>query len=169
MFNQANKLQKVHITGYLLYFLLWGVYIMELDRNIHIEAFIKIPIQYEEYQRTIKTCGQHENHKGDAFCPICGGKIKEVKRPDKSMMWCEELIGNENFYHYTEGETMYLFSNMYDCGVNTEENTFTKLTPQLIKEKIHYFETQHKQDIELLREKINVDIKVEFGFVYTVS
>ena len=141
---------------------------MGLDRTIHIEAFIKIPVQYEEYQRTVKTCGEHENHKGDSFCPICGKEIKEVKQPAKSMMWCDELIGNENFYHYTEGEIMYLFSNMYDCGIDSKENTFTTLTPELMQEKIHYFEAKHKEDIELLRAKINADIKVEFGFVYDV-
>lgn len=52
---------------------------MGLDRTTHLEPFIKIPVQYEEYEREIKTCGEHENHKGDKFCPICGKEIKNKK------------------------------------------------------------------------------------------
>jgi len=35
---------------------------MGLDRNVYLDAFIKIPIQYEAYEQTIKSCGKHENH-----------------------------------------------------------------------------------------------------------
>jgi len=34
---------------------------MSLDRTIHLEPFIKIPMQYEEYEKEIRTRGEHEN------------------------------------------------------------------------------------------------------------
>ena len=36
---------------------------MNLDRNIHLEPFIKIQVQYYNYEREIRTCGEHENHR----------------------------------------------------------------------------------------------------------
>jgi uncharacterized Zn finger protein (UPF0148 family) len=143
---------------------------MGLDRTIHLEPFIKIPVQYEEYEREIKTCGEHENHKGDKFCPICGKEIKNKKVPAKSMLWSEELIGSENLYHYVEDETMYLFSNTKSqTDIDTDENVFTTLTPELINDMINEFSEKHKEDIILLEAKINSKVKVEFGFVYAVS
>jgi hypothetical protein len=141
---------------------------MGLDRTIHVEAFIKIPIQYHEREITIRTCGEHEDHRGCAFCPVCGKEIKEVKQPTKTQVAFEDFTEQDNLWDYTEGETMYLFSNLYDCGIETEENTFTTLTPELIQEKIHCFEAKHKNDIKLLAAKINAEIKVEFGFLYQV-
>lgn len=143
---------------------------MGLSRTIHLEPFIKIPVQYEEYQREIKTCGEHENHKGDKFCPICGKEIKTEKVPAKSMIWIDGLIGNENLYHYIEDETMYLFSNtISEIDIDTDENVFTILTPELINTMISEFTRKHKEDIILLEAKINAKLKVEFGFVYSVS
>jgi uncharacterized Zn finger protein (UPF0148 family) len=127
---------------------------MSLDRNIHLEPFIKIPVQYDNYEREIKTCGTHENHKGDKFCPICG----------------KEMIGNENFYHYIEDETMYLFSNTKSkTDIDTNENVFTVLTTELMNTMIAEFSEKHKEDIQLLEVKINSKVKVEFGFVYDVN
>ena len=143
---------------------------MGLDRTIHLEPFIKIPVQYEEYERGIKTCGEHENHKGDKFCPICGKEIKTQKVPAKSILWNEELIGSESLYHYVEDETMYLFSNTKSkTDIDTDENVFTTLTPELINDMIAEFIEKHKEDIILLEAKINSKVKVEFGFVYEVS
>ncbi len=143
---------------------------MGLDKTIHLEPFIKIPVQYEEYEREIKTCGEHENHKGDKFCPICGKEIKTQKVPTKSMLWDEDLIGSENLYHYVENEIMYLFSNKKSkTDINTDENVFTTLTPELINDMINKFTERHKEDIILLEAKINSKVKVEFGFVYAVS
>jgi len=142
---------------------------MSLDRIIHLEPFIKIPVQYENYKREIKTCGKHENHKGDKFCPICGKEITTQKVPDKSMLWCEELIGNENFYHYIENDEMYLFSNTKSkTDIDTDENVFTVLTPDLMNTMIAEFSEKHNEDIQLLEAKINSKVKVEFGFVYDV-
>lgn len=143
---------------------------MGLDRIIHLGSFIKIPVQYEEYEGEIKTCGKHENHKGDKFCPICGKEIKIQKVLEKSMLWNEGLIGNANLYHYVENETMYLFSNTESkTDIDTDENVFTTLTPELISMMIAEFTEKHKEDIELLEAKIKSKVKVEFGFVYLVS
>lgn len=143
---------------------------MGLDRTIHLEPFIKIPVQYEEYEREIKTCGEHENNNGDKFCPICGKEIKNKKVHAKSILWNEELIGSENLYHYVENETMYLFSNTKSkTDIDTGENVFTTLTPELINDMIAEFTEKHKEDIILLEAKINLKVKVEFGFVYAVS
>ena len=143
---------------------------MGLDRTIHLEPFIKIPVQYEEYEREIKTCGEHENHKGDKFCPICGKEIKNKKVPAKSMLWNEELIGSQNLYHYVEDEYMFLFSNYrMKTYIEVEENIFTTITHELIQEMIAEFTEKHKEDIILLEAKINSKVKVEFGFVYAVS
>ena len=142
---------------------------MSLDRNIHLEPFIKIPVQYENYEREIKTCGKHENHKGDKFCPTCGKEITTQKLLDKSMLWCEELIGNENFYHYIENDEIYLFSNTKSkTDIDTDENVFTILTPELMSTMIAEFSEKHKEDVQLLEAKINSKIKVEFGFMYDV-
>ena len=143
---------------------------MGLDRNIHLEPFVRIPVQYEHFEREIKTCGEHENHRGDEFCPKCGKAISTQKIPAKSMIWIDELMGSENFYHYVEGETMYLFSNTKsETDIDTDENVFTILTPELISTMIAEFTKKHKKDIELLEAKIKAKVKVEFGFVYAVS
>ena len=144
---------------------------MSLDRNIHLEPFIKIPVQYRIYERKIRTCGEHENHRpASQFCCICGKKITTQKVPAKSMMWSEELIGNENFSHYIENDEMYLFSNTKSkTNIDTDENVFTTLTPELMNVMIAEFSEKHKDDIRLLEEKINSKVKVEFGFVYAVD
>ena len=140
---------------------------MGLDRIIHLEPFIKIPVQYEIYERETKTCGEHENHNGDSFCPICGKKITLQKVPDKEMLWCEELIGNENFNHYIEDEVMYLFSNTKSKTViDMDENIVIVLTTELMDTRITEFSEKHKEDIQLLEAKINSKVKVEFGFVF---
>ncbi len=142
---------------------------MGLDKTIHLEPFIKIPVQYEEYLREIKTCGEHENYNGNKYCPICGKEIKTQKVPDKEMLWSEELIGSENLHHYVEDETMYLFSNTASqTDIDTDENIFTTITPELINQMIDEFSEKHKEDVILLEAKINQKVKVEFGFVYEV-
>lgn len=142
---------------------------MGLDRTIHLEPFIKIPVQYEEYLRTTKTCGEHENHNGNKYCPICGKEIKTQKVPNKGMLWSEDLIGSENLHHYVEDETMYLFSNTSsETDIDIDENVFTTITPELIDQMIAEFTEKHKEDILLLEAKINQKVKVEFGFVYEV-
>jgi len=84
-------------------------------------------------------------------------------------MWCDELIGNENFYHYIENDEMYLFSNTKSkTKIDTDENVFTTLTPELMNTMIAEFSEKHKEDIRLLEAKINSKVKVEFGFVYDV-
>jgi len=142
---------------------------MGLDKKIHLEAFVKFPVQYENYKKEIKTCGEHENYSSDAFCNKCGKKITTKKIPAKSMLWNEELIGNENLYHYVEGETMYLFSNSKnETEIDTNENVLTTITPEVVNKMILEFSEKHKNDIELLEAKIKSKVKVEFGFVYDV-
>jgi hypothetical protein len=142
---------------------------MGIDRTIHLGAFIKIPIQYKEDIETVRTCGKHENHSDDNFCPICGDKIKEIKQPLEIEMDIYDIIGNSNFINYNEENVMYLFSNLYNCEIETEYNVFTTLTSKLIQEKINFFEKKHINDINLLKTKLNIDIKVEFGFVYYIE
>lgn len=144
---------------------------MSLDRTIHLKPFIKIPIQYEHGEDEIKTCGEHRNFNNDPFCPKCGKKITTQKIPVQSELWCEELIGNQNFQHFTDESNgvMYLFSNYsHHTDIDTEENVFTTITPELINEMITHFSEYHKDDIELLEAKIGQEVKVEFGFVYDV-
>ena len=49
---------------------------MGLDRNIHLEPFIKIPVQYENLSVEIKTCGKHGENYSDKFCLNRTNKIK---------------------------------------------------------------------------------------------
>ncbi len=143
---------------------------MGLNGTIYLEPFIKIPVQYEEYEKEIKTCGEHENHKGYKFCPICGKGIITQKVPAKLVLWSEELIGSDNLYHYIENGTMYLFSNLSSkTDINMQENVLTTITTELIDEMIDEFTEKHKKDILLLEAKINSKVKVEFGFVNHVS
>jgi hypothetical protein len=143
---------------------------MGLNGTIYLEPFIKIPVQYEEYEKEIKTCGEHENHKGYKFCPTCGKEIITKKIPAKLVLCSEELIGNDNLYPYIENGTMYLFSNSTSkTDINTKENVFTTITTELIKEMVDEFTEKHKEDILLLEAKINSKVKVEFGFVNHVS
>jgi len=150
---------------------------MGADRTIHLRPFIKIPFQYEEGERQIKTCGKHENFKGDDFCPKCGEKIITQKVPYKQFLSCIDLIGNENFYYYTDDDDddddevkhMYIHSNLFsDSEINTDENIYTEITPELISSEIMLFKDKHKKDIELLENKIHQKVTVEFGFVYHV-
>ena len=143
---------------------------MGLSRVIHLEPFIKIPIQYGEYERVIKTCGEHESYRADKFCPICGKEIKPQKITAKAMLWNDDLIGNDHFYHCIEDEIMYLFSNYKnEYDINTDENAFTVVTPELITSMITEFSEKHKDDIKLLEDKIKMNVVVEFGFLYEVS
>lgn len=143
---------------------------MSLDRTIHLGPLIRIPAQYEESESKIRTCGEHVNHKGDAFCPTCGNKILEQSVKSKSMLWPDELIGNENLIHYKENDVMYLFSNTKSkTDIDTDENVCTVLTQELIESMINEFKEKHAKDIEALEAKINQKVKVEFGFVYEVS
>ncbi|MDH4127119.1 MAG: hypothetical protein OEV44_00085 [Spirochaetota bacterium] len=76
---------------------------------------------------------------------------------------------NENFYHYIENDEIYLFSNTKSkINIDTNENVFTTLTPELMNAMIAEFSEKHKEDILLLEAKINSKVKVEFGFVYDV-
>lgn len=143
---------------------------MSTYRKIHLEPFIKIPIQFEIHEKEIRTCGEHENHYGDEFCPKCGKKIGIQKIPVESMLWQEELIGSENLSHYIENENMYLFSNTHSkLKIITDENVFTTITPELMNNMITEFLEKHKEDIRLLETKIGSKVKVEFGFVYSAD
>lgn len=142
-----------------------------LSSNIVLGAFIKIPIQYEYYEREIRTCGEHVDNNNNKYCPICGKEIITQKIPAKSKQRCEELVGNQNFYNYFENEYMYLFSN-YSYNfykIVTSENILTTITPGLISEVIAEFKKRHEDDILLLESKINSKVLVEFGFVNIVD
>lgn len=142
---------------------------MGLDRTIHLEPFIKIPLQYEHYKRQGRSCGEHEDFAQNKYCPKCGKKITLMDIPDMGVIPVDELIGNENLISYEEEGYMYLLSN-YEMHVeiDTSENVFTTITAELISTMIAEFTEQFKNEIKLLQEKIQLPIQVQFGFVYDV-
>lgn len=142
---------------------------MGVDRTTHIEAFIKIPIQYEDGVETIRTCGKHRDYKKTLYCPECGKPITIKEQTTKYVVHPEDLIGNDNLYPYFEHETMYLFSNTYNCGIELLENDMNIITGNLIKEKIRIFKEQHGNEITILKDKLGIDVKVEFCALYEVS
>lgn len=142
---------------------------MGLDRIIHLEPFIKIEKRYKSYDVERHTCGVHNCKKYDKFCSVCGNAVTKQFIPIQCNLNCDELIDNENFYDYFEGEMMYIFSNIKsNFEINISENKFTTLTPALINSMIEDFKKRHKRDIEILEEKISKKVYVEFGFVYEV-
>jgi len=142
---------------------------MGIDRTIYLEAYVKIPIQHKDFIRIIKTCGEHENNKGDNFCPICGDEIIEQSFTDKYEMWIDEIIGNENLWSITRDGYMYLFSNIHDCGISTEMNEFYDINSDLIKSKISKFQTLHDLEIKTIESRLGHEVNVCFGFMYEVS
>lgn len=146
---------------------------MGLSRNICIEPFIRIPIQYKDYEYEIRTCGEHENENCDKYCPICGKPIYSIILKEKreiNTYW--ELINDmedEAFCSHTKDSWMYLWSN-YQKGlkIDTDANIYTQITPELMSDMIDDFKNTHKEDILRLEARLNREINVEFGFLYHV-
>lgn len=140
-----------------------------IDYTIHVEPFIKIPVQESHFKRTIYTCGtfDHFKHGKSKYCDECG-KERFDKEVDASYIKnIQELIGDESFIDYIEGEVMYLFSNFRNAyAIETKVNILTTICDVLIQKQIASFKFLHKKDIALLEKAIKHPVKVEFGFVY---
>ena len=142
---------------------------MSLDRIVHLEPFIKIERMYKSHDIERYTCGVHDCRKDDKFCRICGNSVTAQMIPIQRNLVSEDMIDNENFYDYFEGEIMYIFSNIKsNLSINTSVNKFTTLTTELINTMIEDFKKMHKMDIEILEKYIGQKVCVEFGFVYEV-
>ena len=143
---------------------------MSLDRSIQLCAFIKFPTQYEKHKETIRTCGCREHYRNNKFCPDCGKEIKKViVTRNRKIDICEDLLDDPDvFFDCSHKDMTYLFSNMNasKSGIDTDENSFVTITPKIIKGLVLGFETQYAKEIVLLKEKLNIDIKVEFGFAH---
>lgn len=140
---------------------------MGLDQSLHLEPFIKIPTQYEFWNATIRTCGEHETNNTDKFCSKCGKLIVEQTIQRKSFSWSEDLIGSEDFSHFfmDKDETTILFDNTFGIGFSTEEDELVVITSELIHDMIVEFETKHAKNIQKLEQKLGFKVKVEFGFL----
>lgn len=145
---------------------------MDLDRNIHLEPFIRIPNQYLTKKKTVKACEIHgQNYSGDKFCRECGDPIISKEVDKQYRIWYCDITENENLWEHTEGEFTYLLSNIPNiCSKYSmpNENGIQVLTGKDIEQQKEEFETYHSKDIELLKSKLNIDINVEFGLLYHV-
>ena len=139
--------------------------------SILVEPFIKIRKQYEKYKTTAMMCeNKHEHYHGEKFCKECGKEVKEIEVKKEQLIWTDELIGSENFWHQTGGKFMYLFSNIHDIGFsNPYENEMQVLSEKEMNSCIEIFKEKHKTDIELLENRLNIKVKVEFGVMYHAS
>ncbi len=144
---------------------------MGIYRKVLIEPFIKIKEQYKKYKTTARMCeNNHAHYHSEKFCKECGKEVKEVEVEKEQLIWPDELIGSENFWHQTSNEFMYLFSNCYDIGFSKpDENEMKILSNDEIKSCIEVFKEKHKIDIELLEKKLKIKIEVEFGVMYHAS
>lgn len=139
---------------------------MGVSLDIYLEPFIRVPKQYNLYEANFRTCGDHRNHNNDKFCPECGKEIVILSETKKSVIHPDDLIGNDNLWYIFQEEMMYLLSNKHKFGFDHEEYVEPIIiTPELLAQKINEFEDKHKEDIDLLKEKLNIDVKVEFGYI----
>jgi hypothetical protein len=142
---------------------------MSLSRILHLEPFIRLPIQYEVCTEVINICENHgKSINGDKFCGKCGSRIIEKEIEFKQRLHYFELMDNEHFVCYFEDESMYLSSNLYSFGFSTRGDEYQPITPEKIKSAIKKFKTKHKKDIQALEEKLGIAIEVEFGFLNEV-
>ena len=144
---------------------------MGIYRKVLIEPFIKIKKQYEKYTATENACiNNHIYYHNEKYCNKCGEEIKEMQVEKEQLIWPMELIGNENFWHETDDNYMYLFSNCYNIGFSDPaENQMKILFDEEIKSCIDVFKEKHKIDIKLIEKKLNIKVDVEFGIMYHAS
>jgi len=144
---------------------------MGVYREVLIEPFIKIKLQYKLYESTEMMCeNKHPHYHGECFCSKCGGEIKAVELKQKAIIGPYELIGNENFWHLVYDNYMYLFSNCHafdDSEPN--DNEIKVITSEKIKMFIQVFKAKHRDDIILLETKLGEKVIVEFGVMHHVS
>ena len=74
----------------------------------------------------------------------------------------ENYCDNE-FEVVFSNDDMYVFSNYYnDYSIDVDNNAV--ITPELIESNIDYFLEKYEELIKLLEEKLNLKIKVQFGY-----
>ena len=126
-------------------------------------AAIKIPNQKEPYTTTERKCSCKTHYHDEKFCSYCGENIKAVEVQKESVLWCEDLIGNENFVNYFIGEDTYFFSNFGHGRIEVnEDKPVLKINLELIQICITTFIEKHRTDIKLLEDKIGESVTVEF-------
>jgi len=144
---------------------------MGVYRQVLIEPFIKIKIQYEKYKSSVLMCeNKHVYYNNEKFCNKCGSAIKSVILEQEQLICPYELIGNENFWHLVYDNYMYLFSNCHafdDSEPN--DNEIKVITSEKIKMFIQVFKAKHRDDIILLETKLGEKVIVEFGVMHHVS
>lgn len=132
---------------------------------IRIEAFIKIDAQYENVTYVKRCCSKgHLGLSSNKYCSECGVEIIEKSFQNRQVISIYDLIENENLQQYFIDDDMYIFSNRSRRQLDINDNILTEITPVLIEEEINTFKENHKDDIELLEEKVG-NIKVRFGFL----
>lgn len=136
--------------------------------SIYLGPFVKAPVQYDYFDRDVRTCGEHPNYKGDKFCPVCGREIMDGKLPAKCHLLPEELFGHERLFHEIREETMYLMVNERDgpglfYGLSDAPTT---ITPEIVSDCMATFAERYAREIAILEALPGVGkLVVEFGLV----
>jgi len=134
--------------------------------NIKLEPYIVIPTNYINFEKTIKTCGEHETFNWDKYCSKCGKKIIEKKVITKRNLCAYDLLGCENLAHYFIGEFMYLFSNKIEYIQHQYQTNIFEINVDIIDDMKEQFVNHHKDDIATLEKRIGSKIDVKFGYLY---
>ncbi|MCP4665225.1 MAG: hypothetical protein GY849_02575 [Deltaproteobacteria bacterium] len=140
---------------------------------MRLEPFIKLKKQYRIEKEKIKVCEKHgKSKKHDKFCSICGNEIIEKEIDIEYRIWTDDIIGNDNFSEHEIGEFVYLMTNKKNvCSKYSSigENEIISLNKTDIKNLKSEFEIYHSKDVELLKTKLNVDIEIDFGLLYSTD
>lgn len=141
----------------------------------YLGAFIKIPTQYRTLNKTIKTCGVHEDYSEydstHLFCKICGSPMATKTIPTQIACGSIDLIDNSNFRSsHFEGVT-YLSSNWSYCLTRIKDSYIPFAVDfDLIENIRKQFLEIHRKDLSILFHKIpNLVINIEFGIITSAS
>ena len=86
---------------------------MGLNKYTLLMPYIKIPLQYKDLAKDIKTCGQHENYGSDKFCPLCGGEIFVQKISEKAIINIDDLIHEVDvFFDHIIDDNIHVFQHV---------------------------------------------------------
>ena len=139
--------------------------------SIKLEAFFKIPTQYLEYTVEKNICDNgHFVKRNDCYCSVCGKKTIIKSVVSMSPLSISDILAgdgtnycDDEFDVVFSNDDMYVFSERYnDYSIDVDNNTV--ITPELIEDNINYFSEKYKEIIKLLEEKMNLKIKVQFGY-----
>jgi len=142
---------------------------MGLDRMVYAEPFIKIEAQYEEVKREVKGCVEHGDQYGHFNnCPECGMRVQVFYKKENCLIWIDDIIGNDNFMQHVQDDEVYLISNLRSDDISCEENEMQMVSSTIITEKVESFRNRHIKDISKLEIALDINVKVEFGILYSV-